>query len=240
MPAFRNAWENVVRRRFCLLLVMLMTASASMSSGQTEEPKELPDWGTVVDPDGDCEFDLADQQLTITVPGTPHDLSAELRRMNAPRVLNLVKGDFTLAVIVKGDFEPGKANIPGRTAYNGAGLVVMQDEQNYIRLERAVLERGGQRQHYANFELRVDGQVQRIGTPSDMQLDPQASCLLRIERTGNEVRGIVRQGTRAWTELKPKSIELQEDLSVGVAAINASTKTFAANFSGLILQSKDE
>ncbi len=224
-------------------LAMVMFACGLLSPrasclAQEQVEKQIPDWGTFVDPDRDCSFSLDDSQLSITVPGTPHDLSAELDRMNAPRVVTSVSGDFTMAVIVKGDFEPGQANIPGRTAYNGAGLLVMLNEGTYIRLERAVLERGGRRQHYANFELRVDGQVERIGTPSDMALDPEASCLLRIERVGNEIRGIVRQGNRAWNELKPKKVDMDEELSVGVAAINASSKPFEAKFSGLLIEER--
>jgi regulation of enolase protein 1 (concanavalin A-like superfamily) len=218
-------------------IALLLLPLSSLLFGQ-EVAKEIPGWGRIVDPDADCKFSAKRKQVTITVPGTPHDLSAELDRMNAPRIIREIEGDFTLAVIVKGEFEPGEANIAGRTAYNGAGLLVMQDEKNYVRLERAVLVRGGQSRHYANFEISIDGQVQRIGTPGDMELEPEASCLLRIERVGEEVRGIVRQGTRAWTELVPKRAELSATLSVGVAAINASDKSFEARFSGFLLNNK--
>ena len=38
----------------------------------------LPGWGEVVDPDHDCTVRFEETKLTISVPGTPHDLSAEL------------------------------------------------------------------------------------------------------------------------------------------------------------------
>ena len=234
-----NLHDNRDYQCLVLVLVCVCTLSPVPSLGQ-EPARKLEGWGQIVDPDGDCEFSAEDRQATITVPGTPHDLSSELNRMNAPRIIRSIEGDFTLAVIVNGEFEPGKANIEGRTAYNGAGLLIMQDEKNYIRLERAVLERGGRRQHYANFELRIDGRVQRIGIPDDMKLEPDQSCLLRIERKGAEFRGIVRQGTRAWTELVPKEVKLSDNLSVGVAAINASDKPFEACFSGIIVKTQDE
>ncbi len=220
------------------LMVWALLITQGFAQEKVTGTDTIAEWGTKLDPDKDCIFKCEPNQLTIVVPGTPHDLSAELNRMNAPRVLNEVQGDFTAAVIVNGEFVPGKANIEGRTAYNGAGLLLMHDEHNYIRLERAVLERGGVRQHYVNFELRRDGRVERIGTPSDMQLDPEQSCLLRIERTGDEIRGIVRQGTKAWNELVPKQVEFSENLQVGVAAINASTKPFEAKFSGFLCKER--
>ena len=57
-------------------------------------PEEI--WGGLVDPAGDCRL-LLDQirhTATLELPGTPHVLSAELRRLNAPRTLQPVSGDF--------------------------------------------------------------------------------------------------------------------------------------------------
>src|SRR5262249_38506910 len=58
--------------------------------------QERVDWSDIVDPDGDCKVyqDQASDRVTIGVPGTPHVLSAEFSRMNAPRLLRAVRGDF--------------------------------------------------------------------------------------------------------------------------------------------------
>ena len=49
-------------------------------------PEEL--WGVLVDPDGDCRlsFDEGHFTASLFVPGRPHVLSAELRKLNAPRL----------------------------------------------------------------------------------------------------------------------------------------------------------
>ena len=40
------------------------------------DQKEIPDWGVVVDPDGDCSFDLKDSTLTIASIETLTDAAA--------------------------------------------------------------------------------------------------------------------------------------------------------------------
>src|SRR6185295_19253047 len=55
---------------------------------------DLPGWGKITNPDGDCKFSVRDGELLINVPGTngPHDLAADVNRVNAPRVLQPVRG----------------------------------------------------------------------------------------------------------------------------------------------------
>lgn len=192
--------------------------------------KEIPGWGIAVDPDGDCRFDLKDSALTITAPGPVHDLSAELQKMNAPRVVRPATGDFAVEVLVEGTFKPGEATIPVRTAYHGAGLLLMADNQTYIRLDRASLVRAGATQHYANFELRVQGRLTRFGTPVDYAIDPERDTFLKLERKGNVVSGAVSQQAGQWHNLGTKEAELPEEVLVGVAAINASSQPFRPIF----------
>lgn len=75
-------------------------------SYSASKPKNFKGWGTAIDPDGDCKFFLSEQSLLINVPGWPHphDLAAEVDVINAPRVLQTVKGDFTVEVQVDGRF----------------------------------------------------------------------------------------------------------------------------------------
>ena len=85
--------------RLCVLAACLLPAAAPGGQQKTEEIKG---WGTVVDPDGDCKFTEAKGKLTITVPRTHHDLTytAQTTKLNAPRVLQKVRGDFQLDVKV--------------------------------------------------------------------------------------------------------------------------------------------
>src|SRR5947209_9057939 len=77
----------------------------------------LRGWGTAIDPDGDCKFTVAKDALTITVPGTDHALCIEQNRMNAPRVLRSVEGDFICQVKVSGKYPTGASSlVPTRRA----------------------------------------------------------------------------------------------------------------------------
>src|SRR5262245_21462329 len=102
-----------------------------------QKPETVPGWGTATDPVGDCTFKADAGKLTVTVPAGTHDLNQALGGMKAPRVLRDVQGDFTVQVKVTGEFNPGdKPAAANTTAFNGAGLLVWQDEKNYLRLER--------------------------------------------------------------------------------------------------------
>ena len=202
----------------------------------------LAGWGELVDPDGDCVFEKKDATLTITVPGTPkpHDLSAELISMNAPRVLQPVTGDFTIEVRVDGEFKPGdESTQAGRTGYNGAGLLLFADSRNFVRIERATLQRSNQEPSgYVNFEIRVDGEVIRIGTTGDRPIKVDQPVFLRLVRTGDTLHGFASDDGEKWDELDPKPIptEWPKDLQAGVAAISTSKVSFTPVFSGLKLE----
>ena len=201
----------------------------------------LESWGTACDPDGDCKFYVGEDELVVMVPGSerPHDLAADIQVTNAPRVTQQVKGEFTLQVRIDGRFAPGGSSTqPGRTPYNGAGLIAMLDENNVVTLARAVLQHGGgKRMPYANFEIRINGELQRIGLTSDFRIPDKGPVYLRIERRGQTIRGSVSTDGETWTALASK--ELPEawphELQVGVAAISTSKEEFLPRFSRLQL-----
>src|SRR5689334_266420 len=126
------------------LLAAAPSPGADAPSTKEKDPKAaqvLAGWGEAVDPEGDCRFDLdtATGALTIVVPGKTHILSAELRHMKlgAPRVLADARGDFEAKVRVAGAIKPsGAATLPRYAPYHGAGLLIWQDRDNYVRLER--------------------------------------------------------------------------------------------------------
>jgi hypothetical protein len=132
-----------------------------MLSSTRGAEREIPGWGTAIDADGDCNFVVTEGKLRITAPGPVHGLSVELEKMNAPRVLREVRGNFVAELTVTGEFGPGEKTLPQRTPYNGAGLLLMQDEGNYVRLERATRKRNGNDRHYASFQIRENAQPDR-------------------------------------------------------------------------------
>src|SRR5262249_23638573 len=139
---------------------------------QTAEGGGKPtDWGDVVDPDGDCLVvrDGEASRATILISGTAHLLSAEIGRMNAPRLLRDITGDFEVRVRVTGTGHPGgKATTNRYAPYHGAGILLWQDPGNYVRLEIAADLRKGRVFPYANFELRQAG---RLVVSRGLQID---------------------------------------------------------------------
>ena len=54
------------------------------------------------------------------------------------RILRDITGDFDLRVRVAGTRRPGgRATTTAYSPYHGAGLIIWQDEENYVRLEIA-------------------------------------------------------------------------------------------------------
>lgn len=196
-------------------------------------------WGLLIDPDGDCTFTVGADEIEIGVPATPHGLSAELNKMNAPRVLQQASGDFDLEVEVAGTFQPQQPTIATRTAYLGGGLVLMRDNENYIRLERAALRRGEQISHYVNFEQRRDGKLLRFGTPADFSLLADDELQLKLSIRGKSVSGFARKNNEEWQPLGEKQFRETGGLSAGIAAVNATNVPQRAIFRSLQLTRKN-
>lgn len=199
-------------------------------------------WGRFIDPDGDCKFTLQEKKVTLHVPGTPHNLSAELNRMNSPRVLMAIEGDFIMQVKVSGLLAPAEGLEPGRKPYQGAGILLMHDDKNYATLMRAALAdgAGGTVFRYANFELRKDAKLERFGHPRDFTIPGNGDTWLRIERHGAVILGSASHDGEQWTSLPTKKIDLPKELRIGIAAVNSTNVPFDPQFSELKLFSRAE
>ncbi len=175
-------------------------------------------WGEVIDPDGDCRLVFTDDKLAVSIPGKDHALSAEVGRMNAPRVLQDVTGDFVAQVKVSGDYPTSVTSaVPDFVAWQGAGLLLWQDAKNYIRLERAQLVAEGQATSYVVFELRKDGAVVDYSGTNEHRLTGRAT-FLKLERHGDKVSAAVSPDGGKWTLLKPLDWRGPQNLRVGVSA----------------------
>jgi serine/threonine protein kinase/regulation of enolase protein 1 (concanavalin A-like superfamily) len=193
---------------------------------------ENPHWGDAIDPDRDSQFDLVSHERTlrIAIPGKSHILSAEIGRVNAPRVLREIKGDFDITVRVAGATHPGgKPTTSAYPPYHGGGLLIWQDPDNYIRLEIAADFQHGKVRPYVNFEQRKDGLL----ASSSGILNPDGSSFLRIKRRGEEIYASFGPDRFRWTAFAPLAAKLSDRLMVGVVAINSATKPLTVEFDGL-------
>jgi regulation of enolase protein 1 (concanavalin A-like superfamily) len=214
------------RRLFASLIALGTTAA--VLAGDDATPRELSGWGRAFDPSRDCEFslDLERNRLKITVPGTPHVLSAEDPKlpMNAPRVVRRVRGDFTAEVRVLGRLEPGRARTTTYDPFHGAGLIVWQDPSNYLRLERAVGFIKGRPHPYLNYELREGG---RLAMSHGITIEDR-SLSLKLRRQGQEFSAWYSHDGRRWVQLAKVGATLDERVEVGVVAVNSAARTLSA------------
>ena len=123
----------------------------------------------------------------------------------------------------------GKPTTTVYPPYHGAGLLIWQDQDNYVRLEIAADIQHGKARPYVNFEHRKDG---ALAASSGID-NTDGSNHLRLKRRGAEIYASFGPDGVRWTSFSPVTAHLKDRLSVGVAAINSSTKPFTAEFEAL-------
>ena len=211
---------------FAILAVLGLTTDAKAA----ETPnKTLAGWSTITDPDNDCQIKST---LTITVPDTNHDLNPR-RGMNAPRLLKKVKGDFAVQVKVTSDFNPGDTSTgPGRP-FNGAGLLIWQDENNFLRLERNAYWVSKLLLCYPPLiEYWRDGKYSGVNSnpTSADEFFKGRSTWLKLQRQGERMTASFSHDGDEWTVAREFKVDFPDEVSVGIAALNTSNSAFCVEF----------
>ncbi len=221
-----------------VVLLLLLSALSGCQRRVAESEWELRDLPDVVDPDGDCQCVVRKGAAEISVPGTMHDLGVELGRMNAPRALCEVEGDFSVRVKTDCQLSPRTRAIPDRKPYQGAALILMKDDANYVRLDRAAVFPGTQDTvaRYANFELRsnfdLDGHTPT--EPSALNgfaIGEARMRYLRLDRAGDKVAAYVSDDGVKWLYLGRKIAKFPAKVKVGVAVVNSAKEPVTVRFS---------
>jgi hypothetical protein len=195
------------------------------------EAGHIKDWGTIIDPEGDCRFVETEGKLMVKVPGTYHDFHPERGyKNNGPRVSQQVMGDFRVEVNVAGQIVPDKGmELPGNTvSFRAASLLVWQNSNSFVRLDCAGMWRDGKLYTYAYYHVFRDGK--RIVEQTANLRAGQTT--LSIERKGDLILSSVKQGkeVRPFPEQK---VVLPATVAVAVGAINSSKQPLEAEFSQL-------
>ena len=198
--------------------------------------RELAGWGLAIDPDNDCQILAEEKVLSLKVPGGWHDLFPDGSLLNAPaRYLRPVQGDFLFTVKVVGTFQPGgTSTIPGKPPYNGAGILIWYDTDNFIRLDRYAIVRDGKAMGNVLLMVRNGGQL----GPDQSEAFQQETCYLRVQRKGNVIIGSLSADGSKWIELKPIDTSWPATLKVGLDGANSSSEPFSVNFIEVDLQAK--
>ena len=213
-----------------LLVAIGVSATVGLAADKGAAPT-ITGWGVIVDPDNDCTVKAEGKKVTVKVPGTAHDFAGELGRWNAPRILSTVRGDFIIEVKVSGTFKPvEESTIGDRRAYNGAGLMLVKDDNNHVSLHRGTVYIDDKLRHYANFELRRNAEL--VISRYEMDLSEE-DAFLRLERRGNKVYGMASQDGINWKSYDPIDVDFPDELAAGVEVVNSSKEPFSCAFEGL-------
>ena len=151
--------------------------------------------------------------------------------MNAPRLLRPVAGDFTLQVkVLEFPVPDDKTPSGGQHSFASAGLLVWQDEKNFIRLERAAVYGGTPFVWVERFKdgKSVSKQISR-GAGNDTGL--------RVTRKGDKFTFEFDGGGegKAWEQIHAEEVEMPRTLLAGVAAVNTTVREFSPRLSKLEL-----
>jgi hypothetical protein len=198
--------------------------------------KDLPDWGLAIDPDNDCKF-VPDgkKSLTVEVPGTWHDLNPHVNKLNSPRVLWTVEGDFSITVKVAGEFKPeGKPQNPKSVPSNGGGIVVWNNSDNFIRLERFAIVRN---KKVGAFILFIEREAGYLGAEHNESY-AGGPCYLRMERKGSRIAGSISTDGARWKQLKPIDTLWPSQLKVGLTVANSNSEPLTVRFEEFALSGK--
>ncbi len=177
-------------------------------------------WGTAIDPQGDCKFEVNQGRLALTVPAGEHDLNpAPDKNVLAPRVLQEVEGDFTLQVHVHPfPLPPRGKSAAGSDTFRAAGLLVWQDAQNYLRFATAAT---GAR-HFLQAEWWQEGTYGGA--------DGTAATHLQIQRQASRLRLRTSADGKTWEDWKTVDLELSSKIQVGVVAMSAVRESSSFEF----------
>ena len=185
----------------------------------------VPARGSVVDPKGDCTVAVKGDTVSITVPGTYHDLAPArgYDNLDAPRVLQDAQGDFALQVRVRKFEQPNPntgVNTENPLSYVSSGLLVWQDSLNFIRFQRAANADSG----FVGTFGQYISKGKLIGG-SRIELADE-DTYLRVERKAGKFMLAQSRDGKTWTTVRTrgKDLTLQDKVKVGVFVINATNR----------------
>ena len=151
--------------------------------------------------------------------GTPLVNSPQVKLFNAPSALVQVQGEFVAAVEVTNDFDPGGQTVstPGGRrfpfTFQGAGLLLWQDEKNFIRLERCKGSDGGVGLiHRVLVEIYKEGR--EVGLYYSKPI-PEKPVVLAARRKGTTVQLLFGEPPASMTIFRELALDFNPSILVG-------------------------
>ncbi len=229
-----------------LLCTMLVAFAASAAPAPVYKPDLTPwfgirNWDKPFDPIGDCRFVRHGDELTITVPGKGHGwYEDEDDKLNVPRLVREVRGDFSVQVRVSGAFDQ-----TGESGGRSAGIILLHGKSVVGLVCRAISEKEYRDSGVCpvSFIVRTDdgsiafvnGDWPEISVSGRPAYELRRPAYLRLERQkGTLIASLSDDGTK-WT-VDPRlnrwkgEMNLPDSLKVGVVAGATAPGTFEAVF----------
>jgi S1-C subfamily serine protease len=226
----------------------IMISSKIVKILKAVQRKSLSMLGTLIDPEKDCKLtkDEDNMRVKIEVPGgkvrtlAPYVRSRYNKKKalhNAPMVLADVEGDFAAMVEVTGEMSPGSKMPKDRQGndipftFAGAGLLLYQDKDNFVRLERTAGVSLDKLQpiHKVLFEVVKDGK--QVENQSYPPVPEGTVYLVLVRRKGRVTCGYSQNLTAPPRAAQtPVELDLPAKVKIGLSAANISAKTFTASF----------
>ena len=234
-PTFRNNIERLIVQRKKPGQSPPNPSPLSVAEARRGEKagQTITQWGIAADPDGDCEILATDEKLTMTVPARSHDLHP-LGGNNSPSVLNRVGGDFTFQVKLTGDFVPGSKSLGAGRPFNGAGILIWENERNYLRVERNAYWISDTVLNCFPPLIEYWRQYREQGAntaPGKVDFFQGTTTWLKVNREGKKIAVSLSHDGKEWSDIKTVPIDMADEVYVGVAAINTSNTPFKVEFS---------
>lgn len=211
--------------------------------------KSLALLGPLPDAAKDCRLDKDEKSLKvrIDIPGKIHTLGPdyEIRKNvpihNAPMTLTEVDGDFLAQVEVTGEINPGLKLPNERLArglaftFQSGGLLLYQDKNNFIRLERAgsIVTDRATMLHRLIVEVVRDGKW--ATKPIWLDIPEGDTKLVMIRRKGRLRFMFGPAGTDAIYRFRDFAVKFPSKVKVGLTASNIAAQPFSVTFEGFAL-----
>ena len=137
--------------------------------------------------------------------------------MTAPQLLKAVAGDFEIETRVK--FDP-------KNSYQGAGLLIFKDDENYLRLERGFGGVGGGASGI-RFDRRNNAGYDAIATPEKFPTEA-AEVELKFVRKGKDFQAFWREDENGeWKLVGEYASDYPETVQIGLIGVNTAEEITA-------------
>jgi S1-C subfamily serine protease len=164
----------------------------------------------------------------------------QIKLFNAPCSLVKVDGDFVALVQVADTFDPGGKAVPLPNKPNGlgfsfqsAGLLIWQDEKNFIRFERSKRSDGKN-----GFLCWVLVEIYEEGKAAEIRHIPvpDLPTALVAARKGGSLQLLFAMPPNGFAVFNEMSLDFNKEIFVGVAASNLSQRAYQARLENFMLK----